>query len=97
MGRRRLSGALLGVLLMVAPGCDLLVQSPYRKALPDTASDIREHRSGIVDFTYLLRAKITEDEFEAYAKRLWLELKSGGGYQSGASRRLGERNEDDPD
>ena len=97
MGWRRLFGALLGVLLAFALGCDLLIQSPYRKGLPDTASDIREHRSGVVDFTYLLRVRITEEEFETYVKRLGLELKSNGGYQGGANAEPGERNEDDPD
>lgn len=54
--------------LFVCVGCGVLPQSPYRRALPRTASEIKEYRSGVVDFTYLLRAKITEDEFSDYVK-----------------------------
>ena len=97
MGWRRLFGALLGMLVAFALGCDLLIQSPYRKGLPDTASDIREHRSGVVDFTYLLRARITEVEFEAYAKGLGIVLKTSGVSQAGRNVGPRERHEDDPD
>ena len=97
MGWRRLFGALLGVLLAFALGCDLLIQSPYRKGLPDTASDIREHRSGVVDFTYLLRVRITEEEFEDHVRRLGLILKSSGVLQAGKNVRARERHEGNPD
>ena len=54
--------------LFVCVGCGILPQSPYRQALPQTASDIKEYRSGVVDFTYLLRAKVTGNEFSDYVK-----------------------------
>lgn len=53
-------------------GCVLLPQSPYRQALPITATDVKEYRSGTVDFEYLLRARMTEDEFRQYVHRLGL-------------------------
>ncbi len=56
------------LLLFICVSCNILPQSPYRRALPKTASDIKEHRSGVVDFTYLLQARVTEDEFLDYVK-----------------------------
>ena len=96
-GWRRLPVALLAILLALAFGCDIIAKSPYRQALPDTASDIREHRGGVVDFTYLLRARITEEEFEDYVKRLGLVLKSSGVLQAGINVGPRERHDDDPD
>lgn len=54
--------------LSICVSCSILPQSPYRQALPQTATDIKEHKSGVVDFTYLLRAKVTENEFSDYVK-----------------------------
>ncbi|MBC8550961.1 MAG: hypothetical protein H8D23_15055 [Candidatus Brocadiales bacterium] len=54
--------------LFICVNCSILPQSPYRQVLPQTASDIKEYRSGVVDFTYLLRAKVTENEFSDYVK-----------------------------
>ncbi len=56
------------LLLLICVSCNILPQSPYRQALPKTASDIKEYRSGVVDFTYLLRAKVTENEFSDYVR-----------------------------
>lgn len=54
-----------------------LTMSPFRKALPSTAQDIREwywDEGGLVpqDYIYLLRAEITEEEFHDYVKQLGL-------------------------
>ncbi len=54
--------------LFICVSCNVLPQSPYRRSLPKTASDIKEYRSGVVDFTYLLQAKVTESEFSDYVK-----------------------------
>ena len=59
---------LIFFLFLFICACDILPQSPYKQALPQTASDIKEYKSGVVDFTYLLRAKVTENEFLAYVK-----------------------------
>ncbi|MCP4422738.1 MAG: hypothetical protein GY805_39520 [Chloroflexi bacterium] len=64
-------GACLGSLLLI----ENLTTSPYRKALPPTAREIREwdwDEGGIIpqDSAYGLRAKISEEEFFDYVARL---------------------------
>ncbi|MFN0075229.1 MAG: hypothetical protein ACKVY0_02020 [Prosthecobacter sp.] len=52
---------------------------PYRKALPWSASEVEEHiwTAGFLpDFSYSLRARITEEQFLDYVARF--ELKSAG-------------------
>lgn len=54
-----------------------LTMSQWRKALPSTAQDVREWQwdeGGPLpqDYIYLLRARITDEEFEIYVKQLGL-------------------------
>ena len=56
-------------------GCLAWIMGPSRArgALPWNASEINEHYDGIAsDFIRLLRAKINEDDFDAYADELGL-------------------------
>jgi len=50
-----------------------------------------------VDFTYLLRSKITQDEFEIYVKMLGLVLKSSRIQQGGENAAPRKPHKDDPD
>lgn len=65
--------SLIVLVALVGTACALLPESPYRQALPADATEIREHRSGGVDFTYLLRARLDEAGFRAYVAGLGLE------------------------
>ena len=47
--------------------------APARRALPWSASDIREHRVDMfVDYAYYLRARMPHQDFVAYVQRLRL-------------------------
>jgi len=51
------------------------IRKPARRNLPWSATDVREHYVDMfVDYAYYLRARIDEDEFPGYARRLGLAL-----------------------
>ncbi len=42
-------------------------ESPFESALPQTATDVHVHNESLgIDWSYCLKAKISEEEFEAY-------------------------------
>jgi len=72
--------ALIGCVGLLAIGLGLrqvaisLTTTPLRKALPASARDIHEWSGGeegilAQDYMYLLKARITPDEFDAYVNR----------------------------
>ena len=63
----------VAISLALAGSCDIL-QNPPRRALPSTATDIHEHNwdTYVRDYCYLLKAKITAEEFETYRTKLEL-------------------------
>ena len=63
----------IAISLVLAGSCDTL-QDPPRRALPSTATDVHEHNwdTYVRDYCYILKAKITPEEFEVYRKKLKL-------------------------
>lgn len=95
--RAPLSTWLLLLLSTCLTGCWLLPQSPYRQALPESAAEILEHRSGTVDFTYLLRARITEDEFRTYVDELGLAPVNNAAWKDDGVVKPSQPHPDDPE
>ena len=91
------SSLLVFIPLFLMTACGLLPQSPYRQALPDTASEVLEHRSGGVDFTYLLRARVTETEFRAYVDELGLSPVKNAAWDDTGVIKPSKPHKDDPD
>ncbi len=62
------------IMLVLIPALAKLYQPRARRALPSSATDIRECKPSIFwvhpDFWYLLKAKITPEELEAYRTKL---------------------------
>jgi len=62
------------IMLVLLPALAKLYQPRAKRALPSSATDIRECKPSIFwvhpDFWYLLKAKITPEEFEAYRTKL---------------------------
>ncbi len=89
--------SILVAIFLLCLGCGLLPQSPYRQTLPETATDIQEHRNGVVDFTYLLRARITEVEFRRYTDDLGLTPVNNATWEDGGVVKPSRPHRDDPD
>lgn len=82
-GRRLARRFLLGGLLASAIAIGVVHRvavPPLHRALPWTASDVREwaRRTSVDDYAYGLKARLAAEEFPAYAERLGLTARGAG-------------------
>ena len=76
--------SLIGIMLAL----DAFLPSGVRRSLPESASDIHEYYKDFGftgDFTRLLTAKCSIEEFHSYAKRQGLKPVTGEGLPSGCA------------